>query len=122
MNDRRKWAFDAWQRTKYRCMGCARKRQPMEIHEMERRSHSGKRWAHRCNYLLICRDCHSGAFATMTHAKQLAFKLFWDPEHFDLQAWLRLRDRDLVAPERVTLAEVEAALVQVRQLFDGVKA
>lgn len=43
----------------------------------------------------------------MPHAQQLAYKLIADPECFDLDAWLRLGDPELRAPNRVTMDEVE---------------
>jgi len=53
----------------------------------------------------------------MPHARQLAHKLLWDAEAFDLEAWLRIRDPELRAPRRVTLAEVVRELVaMVRSL------
>lgn len=107
--ERRAWAESARKRLGV-CMGCGRRPRGWEVHEMERRSHSTA-WAHPCNYLLLCRDCHAGAFASMPHARQLAHKLYWDAESFDLAAWLRLRDPELKAPRRVTLAEVVRELV-----------
>lgn len=103
---RQEWAEAAWKRIRV-CMGCGRSPAWYEVHEMERRSQAPKTWAHPCNYLLLCRTCHAGPFATMEHAYQLAHKLYWDKEHFDLEAWLRLKDRELVAPRRVTMEEVE---------------
>ena len=44
----------------------------------------------------------------MSHAEQLAVKWVNDPDNFDLDAWLRLRDPDLRAPTRVTMEDVEA--------------
>ena len=102
---RKEWAESVWTRIRV-CMGCGRRPAWYEVHEMERRSQAPKTWAHPCNYLLLCRACHAGPFATMEHAEQLAHKLYWDKEHFDLEAWLRLKDKELVAPRRVTLAEV----------------
>lgn len=87
------------------CMRCGGRRL-LQTHEMERRSQAPKTWAHRCNYLLLCEDCHAGPFAAMPHPWQLAFKLVRDPKHFDLKAWLMLRDPDLRAPDRVTLEDI----------------
>lgn len=91
-----------------RCMACGESPRwpPLAVHEIERRSHAPRSWAHRCNYLLVCTACHEGPFATMPHAQQLAYKLIADPEGFDLQAWLRLGDPELRAPNRVTMDEV----------------
>jgi hypothetical protein len=89
-----------------------------EVHEIERKSHAPKRWAHRCNYLLLCHQCHSGPFAAMPHAKQLAVKLVRDPNHFELVTWLRLRDPELRAPERVTIADVAHWLTLGRNILE----
>lgn len=86
----------------------------LQVHHIERRSHATVRQDHACNYFLTCnRGCHETKLNTIgntSHAMQLAYKLKHDPEHFDLEAWLRLRDPDLKAPDRVTLREVEDAL------------
>ena len=79
----------------------------LETHEIERRSHAPGRWAHRCNYLLLCNRCHHERIPLMGHAEQLAYKLRCDPEHFDLDAWLRLRDPELRAPQRVRMEDIE---------------
>ena len=81
-----------------------------ETHEIERRSHAAGRWAHPCNYLLLCNQCHNERIPLMKHAEQLAIKWQADPLHFDLDLWLRLRDPDLRAPLRVTMEDVEACL------------
>ncbi len=78
----------------------------LQVHEIERRSQAPNNWAHESNYLLLCQVCHDGPFANYPHAWQLACKLIRDPECFDLDNWLRLRDRELRAPERVTLADI----------------
>jgi len=80
----------------------------LETHEIERRSHAAGRWAHPCNYLLVCNACHAETIPTMSHAMQLAVKWVNDPDNFDLDAWLRLRDPELRAPDRVTMEDVEA--------------
>ena len=95
-----------------KCMVCGweESRSPyrwLETHEIERRSHAQGRWAHRCNYLLLCNQCHREMIPLMLHAEQLAHKLKADPEHFDLDAWLRLRDPDLKAPKRVCMDDIE---------------
>jgi len=87
------------------CMNCG-SRDMLEIHEMERKSHASGRWGHTCNYLLLCQVCHADDFAAMPHERQLAVKLVRDAEHFDLESWLRIRDAELRAPERVTLADI----------------
>ena len=77
-----------------------------DVHEIERRSHAPWRWADVCNYLFVCEECHSEELATMPHARQLAIKQMEDPENYNLQDWLRVRDPELRAPERVTQEEV----------------
>lgn len=77
---------------------------------MERRSHAPESRDHGCNYFVVCSVCHQCDLDTMPHAKQLAYKQKWDPRHYDLEAWLRLRDPELKAPERVTQAEVDEFL------------
>ena len=84
----------------------------LQVHEIERRSQAPGRWGHRCNYLIVCQECHTtlgGKF--WTHARQLAVKLIRDVRHFDLLAWLRLRDQELKAPDRVTMLEIVSHLV-----------
>lgn len=115
---RTEWALSSWNR----CMGCGRTQwagaiHPLECHEIERRSHAPGRWAALCNLLMLCHGCHAGPFATMGHAKQLAHKLLWDPDHFDLEAWLRLRDQELKAPQRVLYGEVVEYLEELKERF-----
>lgn len=43
----------------------------------------------------------------MPHAKQLAYKLLADPDCYDLERWLRIKDSALNAPSRVTQLEVD---------------
>lgn len=110
--DRREWR----NAMAYRCMLCSASprlvshTQPLEVHEIERRSAAPKRWGSRSNYLLLCNICHTGPIATMEHAQQLAIKLVCDPMHFDLDAWLRIGDPELRAPERVTWSDIAAYL------------
>ena len=97
------------------CMFCGKspKWPPLAVHEIERRSHAPKRWANRCNYLLLCQECHSGPFATMPHAKQLAVKWIADRMNYDLEGWIRLRDPHLLAPKRVTQQEVDSSIEEL---------
>jgi hypothetical protein len=94
---------------------------PASVHHIERRAHAPGRYAHRCNLLAACDACHDGALATMGHAKQLAYKLAHDPANYDLAAWLRLRDPELRAPNRVTQDEVDryAEMVRGAELVDS---
>jgi len=93
------------------CMICGWKEhsgpyQWLETHEIERRSQAAARWAHRCNYLLLCNHCHHERIPLMGHAEQLAYKLKADRDHFDLDSWLRLRDPELRAPHRVRMEDI----------------
>jgi len=44
---------------------------------------------------------------TMSHQLQLAYKQKFDSDHYDLKKWLRIRDPELRAPDRVTQEEVD---------------
>jgi hypothetical protein len=79
----------------------------LETHEIEPRSLAQGRWAHRCNYLLLCNHCHHERIPLMSHAEQLAYKIKADRDHFDLDSWLRLRDPELRAPCRVRMEDIE---------------
>jgi len=79
----------------------------LQIHEMERRSQATHyQWADLCNYFMTCATCHMDDLAAMPHAKQLAYKYIHDPDNFNLERWLRLKDPVLRAPHRVTEQEV----------------
>jgi hypothetical protein len=78
----------------------------LEIHEIERRSAAPNRWWSPCNALLLCPKCHATDFAAMPHARQLAIKLVKDPEDFDLDEWLLIKDPTRQAPERVTWSDI----------------
>lgn len=100
---------EAWAAQFTTCMNCGTKASwlPLETHEIERKSHAPRSWAHRCNYLRLCstNGCHN-AVDQRTHAAQLRLKRDKDPENYDLQAWLRLSDPELKAPERVTEQDI----------------
>ena len=104
-----------------RCMYCgASPRWPeLQVHEIERKSQAPRSWAQRCNYLLLCQPCHAGPFATMPHAKQLALKYLCDPEHFDLSGWLKIKDPNGLAPNRVRQEEIDK-YVQELLLLAGI--
>lgn len=108
--DRREWSYGFGE-----CFVCGEP--AVDIHEMERKSQAPRGWADRCNYLAVCRVCHDGPLAAMPHARQLAYKLVGDPEHFDLDRWLGLRvgsgSRDRVTWSEV-LEEVEHVIDQRR--------
>jgi len=85
----------------------------VEVHHIERRSHAPKTHDNKCNYFCACDQCHATKLDTMPHAKQLAYKQKHDPEHYDLEEWLRLRDPDLKAPDRVTQEEIDKEMEQI---------
>lgn len=95
-----------------RCMYCGKGDgwPGLQIHEIERRSQAAGRWAHTANFLVLCEQCHADEFGAMPHARQLAVKLLKDAEHFDLSAWLKIKDPELRAPERVTLRDISQHL------------
>ena len=117
LDDRLTWGKDARTRMHSCCMGCGKQKDELHVHEIERRSQAPTRWAHRCNYLLLCPKCHGWPFDSMMHARQLAYKLYWDPHTYDLQTWLRLRDPELEAPHRVVQSEVDHYLTKVKEKF-----
>lgn len=117
LQERKAWTEWAKSVMSNRCMGCALRPLWLETHEIERRSQAPGRWAHACNYLLLCQNCHMGLFDCMGHAKQLSHKLYWDRLHYDLVAWLKLRDPELEAPLRVTQQEVESHLPLLQDRF-----
>ena len=105
-DDRRAWA----QEQSPACMVCGMCR-ATDIHEIERRGQAPRSWAHRCNYLFVCRFvCHSVALVNMPHAKQLAYKYLRDRANFDLESWNAIRK----PPRHVTLAAVMAEVERMR--------
>lgn len=87
---------------------------PLETHEMERKSQAPHHaWANLNNYFCACKKCHMDDLAAMPHARQLAYKYIKDIENYDLESWLRLRDPDLKAPNRVMEDEVMDALKEI---------
>jgi len=104
-DERRNWAVDF-----DRCWICGATEYqgfPLETHEMERRSQAPTRCMNVCNYFRTCKKCHMDDLAAMPHAKQLAYKQMKDPDNYNLMDWLRLKDLDLRAPNRVTQEEVD---------------
>ena len=80
---------------------------PLETHEMERKSQAPYyAWAKEENYFRACKKCHMDELAAMPHARQLAYKYIHDILHYDLESWLRIKDPELRAPNRVTEDEV----------------
>lgn len=105
MEERREWA-SLWNK----CWVCGATHHagfPLETHEMERKSQASHHtWAAKENYFCACKKCHMDDLAAMPHANQLAYKYIHDILHYDLNAWLRIKDPELRAPNRVTEDEV----------------
>jgi hypothetical protein len=88
---------------------------PLETHEIERKSHGVQgTWATPENYFRACKKCHMDDLATMPHPKQLAFKYLYDQGNFNRESWLRIRDAELRAPNRVTQEEIETYISQLK--------
>jgi hypothetical protein len=93
----------------------------LETHEVQRKSSSQGRWATRCNYLRLCQQCHAGPFANMPHVEQMKLKAMADFENYDLQAWLRIADPELRAPDRITQEEVDAVVLNFPVSGNGLR-
>jgi len=52
--------------------------------------------------------------AAMPHAQQLAYKQLYDPMNFNREQWLRIRDPQLRAPNRVTQEDIEIYLSELK--------
>jgi hypothetical protein len=57
---------------------------PLQTHEMVRRSKAPLKWGVLANYFRTCQECHEGPLATMSLARQLAYKKIHDPDCFML--------------------------------------
>lgn len=51
----------------------------------------------------------------MPHAKQLCLKKKADPQNYSLADWLRIRDPELSAPERVTEEDVDSHTEEIHR-------
>ena len=102
--DRQQWVLDLVDQ--HACMWCGGEADftGFQVHEMIRRSHASNSWWNRANALWVCGPCHAGPIASAPLAQQLACKLLCDPEHFDREAVLRIRDER--AMEFVTLRDI----------------
>ena len=98
-----------------RCMYCGN-RGPLECHEITRRSGAPGKWWHPSNAVCLCGPCHSGPFAAMDPARQLAVKFAAADGDFDLAEWLLIGDPTGRAPHRVTMAEI-AGYLELRQEY-----
>jgi len=107
-----------WTENKNHCWVCGRTSYngfPLETHEMERKSHGVQgAWAIIQNYFRACKKCHMDNLSTMPHHEQLAFKSLYDAENYNREQWLRIRDPNLRAPNRVTQSEIDTAISQLR--------
>ena len=115
LKERQEWADAAYRRQPL-CMCCGKKFPwpGPQVHEMERKSQAVRRWAHACNYLLVCEPCHAGPLATMPHVEQLARKYLMDRERFDLETWLTLRVGQ--QPRAITMGDVMQAVGELGEL------
>lgn len=108
-----------------RCMfcGCGCEWPGLQVHHIARRSHAPRSPVRDMSYnlLLLCERCHSVDFAAMTAAKQLCVKKLIDPQHYDLQAWLKIKDPELKAPLRVTEADVLAEEPKIKRRMTWIK-
>lgn len=79
-----------------------------QVHHIARKGfiNSVKKYDDPAIFFLICTICHAGDFHNTSRAWQLALKLKYDPERFDLDRYNELCDPTL----RVTQAEVEAEI------------
>ena len=53
--------------------------------------------------------------AAMPHARQLAYKIIYDTDNFEIEGWLKLRDPELRAPRRVELREILDAFKELKK-------
>lgn len=108
-----------WRREFCECFLCRMNQWDLQLHHIERRGQvhcEREDWPE--NWMLVCGSCHRGPLATMPHAKQLAYKWIADAAgHATLDSfldrWLRIKDADLKAPQRVTVAEVQAEIARI---------
>lgn len=91
------------------CFICGR--DGTDVHEIARGSHRAAAVAHPAAWLKLCRLCHRDAVAAMPVARQLAYKMVHDPEHYNRLAVNNLRRR---APNAISEQEVAA---EVAHLF-----
>ena len=85
------------------CWWCGRGDQPLEIHEICRKSQAQGRWGSRANYALLCHGCHADHFDTMPYALQLFVKRARNPDDFSLKEWITIRNR---GPLEVTMEDI----------------
>lgn len=90
-------------------------RQRLDIHEICRKSQAPHwKWADPCNYLLLGRRAHESDLIAISgresHIIQLALKKFRDPDNFDLQKWLELRNPN--AMQYISMEEIDAVVLE----------
>lgn len=78
----------------------------LDCHEMHSRARSPRQWAHPCNYLPVCRTCHSTVVVNMPLTSQLAHKLFADPDNFSLSDISRITGREIRLRDVVAAAKL----------------
>ncbi len=120
-----------WRESFDRCFICGTKEPPggchplrrLQVHHICRRSQAfqkHKDWI--ANLFLSCEADHSGQLANMPQARQIGWKWRNDCAGFEtlgeyIPHFLRVRDGlTLQAPDRITVAEVEAELREVEKI------
>ena len=108
-----------WAEERKFCWVCGAKHHagfPLETHEMERKSQAPHhRWANLYNYFRTCKKCHMDDLAAMPHAKQLAYKIIYDTHNFEIENWLKLKDPELRAPDRVNVRDILPFFKELKQ-------
>lgn len=79
----------------------------LQIHEINRRSHSPNSWWDRSQAILLCGPCHNSVFATLDMTTQLALKMLRDNKHYSLERWLDMTGRQEITQEAVTMVMME---------------
>jgi len=62
-----------------------------DCHEIIRRSRAPGQWGIPANYLLVGRAAHDEIIPAMSEVAQLAHKLYYDADHFDLDEINRIK-------------------------------
>lgn len=119
-----------WRESFASCFICGKKEPPGGCHELQRlhvhhcQRRGGCHKPHQdwiVNLFLACVADHSGQLATMPHARQLAWKWRSDCAGFEtlgelIPQFLMVRDGPVIqAPNRITVAEVEAELRDIER-------
>lgn len=90
-----------WLAQQDRCAVCMLQT-ALDPHEIITRARATE-WCQLFNFLAVCRGCHDVVLIWLPMHVQLALKKLSDPEHYDLQATLRLAK---LAPTYITQGDV----------------